>query len=83
MRASRGGRGEVEWDASRRMERDLPSSTELACHRYPLPLVLRVYLSSMGGRVAFKGHVIDFGELVGSQYRRGVWDGGLHGDSGD
>jgi len=37
----------------------------------------------MGGRVAFKGHVVDFGELVGSQYRRGVWDGGLHGDRGD
>lgn len=65
-------------DASRKMGRDLPSSAELACHRDPLPLVLRIYLSSVGGRVALKGHGIDFGKLVGSQYRRGVWDGGLH-----
>lgn len=26
-----------------------------------------------------KGHGIDLGKGVGSQYRGGVWDGGLHG----
>jgi len=66
-------------DVSRKMGLDLPSSAELACHGNPLPLVLRIYLSRVNGRVALKGHGIDFGEGVGSQYRGGVWDGGLHG----
>jgi hypothetical protein len=74
-----GRKGEVGQNASRGMKLDLPSSAELACHGDPLSLVLRIYLSRVGGRVALKGHGIDFGKGVGGQYRRGVWDGGLHG----